>query len=68
MTGRTARTVGGVAVMAAAAVVAYPVPVRRWYRAWRAGTAARRAVERPRPAGGSTRRPVACSVGRVAGA
>ena len=36
MSGRTALTVGGVAVMAAAAVVAYPVPVRRWYRTWRA--------------------------------
>lgn len=36
MSGRTARTVGGLAVMAAAAVVAYPVPWRRWYRAWRA--------------------------------
>lgn len=36
MTGRTARILGGVAVMAAAAVVAYPVPLRRWYRTWRA--------------------------------
>ncbi len=36
MSGRTAWTLGGLAVMAVAAVVAYPVPLRRWYHAWRA--------------------------------
>ena len=35
MTGSRVRIVGGLVVMAAAAVVAYPVPLRRWYRAWR---------------------------------
>jgi hypothetical protein len=36
MSGRTAWTLGGFVVMAVAAAAAYPVPLRRWYRAWRA--------------------------------
>ncbi|SCE94410.1 hypothetical protein [Micromonospora mirobrigensis] len=43
MSARALRTAGGLAVMAAAAVVAYPMPVPRWLRAWPAATGRARA-------------------------